>query len=129
MIQIRRDTFETNSSSTHSLVIGSRADIDAWRDGKVYLNNLSTNYQYKLGPFANAKFVPVNKAKEIFYKYFKEATGASDEEDAEFDDWVYDQYYLVSYSNFKPELDRDYTRYTTAKGEELAIVCAYGYDG
>lgn len=126
MVQIRRDTFETNSSSTHSLVIGPRADIDAWRDGKVYLNNLSTTYQYQLGPFAKAKFVPVDKAKELFYKYFEEATGASDEE---FDDWVYDQYCLVSYSNFNPELDRDYERYTTVKGEELAIVCAYGYDG
>lgn len=35
MIQIRENTFETNSSSTHALCMCTQADYNAWLDGKM----------------------------------------------------------------------------------------------
>lgn len=33
MLNIRRNTFETNSSSTHSMVIAMKDDFDKWVNG------------------------------------------------------------------------------------------------
>ena len=35
-VQVRRGTFETNSSSTHSLVLCKTDDFKAWRNGNKY---------------------------------------------------------------------------------------------
>ncbi len=37
MIQIRQNLFETNSSSTHSLIICREDEFDKWKNGEVYL--------------------------------------------------------------------------------------------
>ena len=37
MIQIRQNLFETNSSSTHSLIICRENEFDKWKNGEVYL--------------------------------------------------------------------------------------------
>lgn len=39
MIQIRKAIFETNSSSTHSLVMCSEKEYEDFNNGKVYLND------------------------------------------------------------------------------------------
>lgn len=38
MVKIRRGTFETNSSSTHSIVICSKSQFDDWKAGKCFFN-------------------------------------------------------------------------------------------
>ena len=38
MRQIRLGTFETNSSSTHSLVIGTPEQIEKWENGELFVN-------------------------------------------------------------------------------------------
>ena len=35
MIQVRKNVFETNSSSTHSLVMAVKSDFDRWVNGEV----------------------------------------------------------------------------------------------
>ena len=35
MLQVREGTFETNSSSTHSIVVCSKKQFDDWKSGKV----------------------------------------------------------------------------------------------
>ena len=35
MRQIRRNVFETNSSSTHSITMCMQSDFDKWKDGKL----------------------------------------------------------------------------------------------
>lgn len=40
---IRRNTFETNSSSTHALVIVSKEDYEAWKKNEKVLNLYSGN--------------------------------------------------------------------------------------
>ena len=38
MIKVRAGTFETNSSSTHSIVICSKKQFDEWKAGKCFFN-------------------------------------------------------------------------------------------
>lgn len=38
MIQIRKNTFETNSSSTHALCMCTKSDYDAWLNGEMLLD-------------------------------------------------------------------------------------------
>lgn len=44
MIQIRQNTFETNSSSTHSIVICSRKQFEDWKAGKCFFNKNSETF-------------------------------------------------------------------------------------
>ena len=46
MIQIRRDTFETNSSSTHSLTMVDKSDFTEWKEGKLYFDDNSRFLTY-----------------------------------------------------------------------------------
>lgn len=46
MFKIRRNTFETNSSSTHSLVILSKEDYEAWKRNEKTLNLYTGKVQY-----------------------------------------------------------------------------------
>ena len=39
MKQIRRNVFETNSSSTHSLTMCSKSQFEDWKAGKVLFND------------------------------------------------------------------------------------------
>lgn len=41
MIQVRKNIFETNSSSTHCLVIASKSDWDKFKRGEMVLNMYS----------------------------------------------------------------------------------------
>ena len=36
---VRRETFETNSSSTHSITMCSESDFDKWKNGELYYCN------------------------------------------------------------------------------------------
>ena len=38
MISIRRNVFETNSSSTHSITMCTQSDFDKWKNGELYWN-------------------------------------------------------------------------------------------
>ena len=38
MRTIRRNVFETNSSSTHSMVIGTKEQFETWEDGGLFVN-------------------------------------------------------------------------------------------
>ena len=64
MIKIRKSTFETNSSSTHSLVIGMAEEMDAWMEGKT----LYCMYHYSKSPFEEGKFYD----KEFVDNYIRE---------------------------------------------------------
>lgn len=46
MIKVRRGVFETNSSSTHSIVICSRKQFDEWKEGRCCFNIESETFVY-----------------------------------------------------------------------------------
>ena len=115
MIQIRRNVFETNSSSTHSLTLCSKTDYDKWAAGEVLL---CEHYKIK------KNFVTWEEALELCKEYDSdlESIGLEDTEilrDHElytFDD--YWEYHGEYYETF----DVDYKQ-----GDEEVV--AFGYYG
>lgn len=110
MRQIRFDTFETNSSSSHSLVIGTPEQVARWEDGELFVNyyeDYATEFKTK------EELDQMEAEAEEKGDYFYRKDWKNGEE------WVEATDYL----------DHDSKIITTPGGKQLSIVCAYGRDG
>ena len=117
----RFNTFETNSTTTHAMVIfGSEEENNLWNDGKLYVDwdgNIHTEEE------VNAEF---EADKEEFIKKSYYGSDKEDEGDIFF--------FFLSDSGFYncdtwwENLEQDCTTYTTKSGDTIYIHCAYGYD-
>lgn len=106
MRQIRLGTFETNSSSTHSLVIGTPEQIEKWENGELFINyydDYATVFKTK------EELDQMEETEESFYR----------------DEWKNGE----EWDEATEYLDHDSKIITTPGGEQLSIVCAYGRDG
>ncbi len=106
MKQIRFGTFETNSSSTHSLVIGTPEQIEKWENGELfiyYYDDYATEFKTK------EELDQMAKTEEYFSR----------------EDWKNGE----EWDEATEYLDHDSQIITTPGGEQLSIVCAYGRDG
>lgn len=128
MIQIRRNIFETNSSSSHSITMCTKDEYEDWKAGKLYLCMMST-YE-TTSKFAEKLFVTLDEVKDIIakHKYNPGDLRIIDE------DFIYDQ--GVAYQVFTHDMYVEYTsmefydaEYTTPKGETIVAFGHYGYDG
>ena len=112
MIQIRKNVFETNSSSTHSLVMAVASDFDKWVAGKVYYCNFvygELRDKYEIG-----KFYPIAEVNAYYDEIGKQR----------------DEYDFMTYDEFC-EADLEVYEYTyiTPSGETIKAIARYGYDG
>lgn len=106
MRQIRLGTFETNSSSTHSLVIGTPEQIEKWENGELFINyydDYATVFKTK------EELDQMEETEKSFYR----------------EDWKNGE----EWDEATEYLDHDSQIITTPGGEILSIVCAYGRDG
>ena len=128
MIQIRNGVFETNSSSTHSLVMCMKNDYDKWVNREVYLNNEAGWSSYS--GYKNKQFVTKEEAIDIITnnKYPPDIdlfTMNNDELEEYFKDneiYTFDNYdndYLESFTE----------EFTTPNGDTVVSFGQYGYDG
>jgi len=99
---IRPSTFETNSSSTHSLIILSKEKFKKWEDGEILLI-----------PYSYDKFIEKDKLEE--YMKSKKGWGHTPQTFDEYSDELYES-----------NLECDVENYTTEGGEEIVIVAEYG---
>lgn len=128
MLQIRRNVFETNSSSTHSITMCSKDDYDRWARGEVYLNegwwSKDNESEYK-----NKKFVTRDEAIDII-----RCSGGDIEYDNEyyesFDKYIAEEYEIyTSDEYFENEyLESFEDSYTTDSGETVIAFGLFGYD-
>ena len=112
MKSIRIGVFETNSSSTHSLTICSKAEFEAFKSGDLVLNN------------DDDKLYTKDEMMEIAEK---EGIDTSDSDAV--DEWMddnghkqngdYESEYLESFEQY----------YTTKSGDEIVAFGVYGRDG
>lgn len=128
MLQIRRNVFETNSSSTHSITMCSKDDYDRWDSGEVYLNegwwHKDNESEYK-----DKKFVTRDEAIDII-----KCSGGDIEYDNEyyesFDKYIAEEYEIYTsdeyFENEYLELFKD--SYTTDSGETVVAFGLYGYE-
>ena len=113
MITIRKNVFETNSSSTHSLVMAEKSEFDKWENGEVLYCNCWWSSQGNR--FEEGKFYP----KEEVENYYKE----KDEERDPYEFCTYDEFMEDEY------LETSEYTYVTPQGETIKAVAKYGYDG
>ena len=126
MITIRRNVFETNSSSTHAVAIlpkdvyeKLKADHDLW-------------YHEKYG------LCTTEKVKELLPEFLssygkEEYADESKDPDFDFKQFVYDYaddwYWIDKYEDNECYYEEDVHEYTTKGGEKLVVICNYGHDG
>lgn len=117
MIQVRKSVFETNSSSTHSLVMAVESEFSRWENGEVYYCShwYSWSRPEDKNKFVVGRFYPVEEVDAYFESI--------DEERDTYDFSTYDEF--CESDSLEVE---DYS-YTTPGGEVIKAVAKYGYDG
>lgn len=145
MRSYREGTFETNSSSTHSMVIVDDSQLEKWKNGDIF-------YVEDGNKFVSA-YEKSNFDKELFGELVVEYADNEDYQDDICDaiqegrlreyveemircgEWEVDEYERpLSYEEWERmwdnrDLESDSTEYTTSGGEKIHIFCQYGYEG
>lgn len=120
---IRLGVFETNSSSTHTMIIMPEEEYKKWESGELL------RYRW------DDKFITREEndriVKELIKQYAKEHNTSVDEVDV---DDVYSYYdedvaYTLEEFDDRMNLENDIETYTTKNGETIVIRCWYGYEG
>ena len=122
MKTIRANTFETNSSSTHSMIILTEEEYDKLESGELYLDD--------------DEVITKEEAKNIFLKHMNENKYMYDD-DLSFEENIknyldefeyYPGEYPQSFKTWKEEdeLESDTNIYISPSGDKLKIICKYG---
>ena len=127
--QIRKGIFETNSSSTHSLVMCLKSDFDRWKNGEVLLF-MGGNWSY---PDDNTPQKNHFYTKEQAIE-FEKSSKHPPSEDMDWNSEEAEEYLgeneWYTYENDNDEyLEWFDDTYTTPSGEEVVAFGWYGYDG
>ena len=127
MKTIRQKTFETNSSSTHSITIMSKDDFQRWEDGEIFKEPYNDNFIEKdeVGKYLKDYY---EENKESFAKYndITEFDAEVVEESLRNDGEMPEAYEDYCESDY---LEVDVNNHTTKNGEDIVIICKYGRDG
>lgn len=128
----RLNTFETNSSSTHSMIIVPDELYADWNDNKLFYAKYTKGGEIE-------KLIKANNNCRFFTKEFLENNaedfpkesdfeGSYDDYEDAFMEWL-DMEDLITAESIGEYLEVDEEEYTTKNGEKLHIICQYGYDG
>jgi len=129
-MRVIKSIFETNSSTTHSVVVMPKDKFDKWTSGLYY---------YELDSYYDEKFKNKKPVKGEIYTE-EQVLEFLSELGYEYNDEDYDSVskyvegidagFISEESWFEDEyLETDETYYTTPGGEEIVICCKYGFDG
>ena len=123
MIQIRQGVFETNSSSTHSLIMAVQSDFDDWKKGGLYYCEWFDSKLRDAG-FEKKDFYTEEEVKKAC-----DVLGVKFEPDG--DDYNERKEYFVTYNEFcdSDYLETDEYSFTTPSGEVVKAIARYGYEG
>lgn len=130
--QIRKGCWETNSSSTCSLVIMPQDDYNKWSDGNYYYYD-PYNYNYDiLHHYLDENYRPLEKQlySEDQVKEFllhNELVDIEDFNNEDFENLAY-EFDFYSLGKFDGELETMSKEYKLPDGNVMVAHCAYGYD-
>lgn len=136
MRQIRKNVFETNSSSTHSLTMCTKEEYDNWKNGKLMFDIDSKKFVSPLEvtskDFKEAE-INYESSKQKYQKNWDQLTKEEQEEyTLGYIKENKSMYEIVTYSEWLDRndyLDTFYREYTTKNNERIVAFGAYGYDG
>lgn len=144
LIKIRNNTFETNSSSTHTIAIGTANDFAEWKAGTKYFDRYSEKFIGVEEALAHIKsrdkemvefWAFGTNGEKILWLSERHSTPADclDEEDLkDFEHEVIRDYGYMTYDDWNDwycYLDTTSGDFVTPGGETVHYICAYGYDG
>lgn len=127
MKTIRRGTFETNSSSTHSISICTISEFEQWKNGGLYYDDW------------NNKFITKDEYNKKMESYKEDFISDHPDFDENDEDWIdnlndylnedkeyytYDEYSGYDYL----EYEKYEKKYKTPNGEEIIAFGYYGQD-
>lgn len=131
--QIRRNVFETNSSSTHSLIICSKKDIEDWKENRIVYDTFREKFVVMEISEEDKKAAEkeYNNASDLFWKdwnelsnkekhswylmYFKKHSSTG------YGLQTYEEYTASGYSSTKEKT------YITEHGEEITAISKYTF--
>lgn len=120
---LRLNTFETNSSSTHSCCLCSEEEFKNWQEGKSYFIRWNSD---------DKVFISKEEVEQEWLKFkqtedYKESLEYNEnEEDEVYNNWLSDNDY-TSYEDFGYEYETDVTQRKI--GDQIFFaVCYYGQD-
>lgn len=145
MKQIRKNVFETNSSSTHTLAICTEDEYKDWQDGKLLFNKWRETFVKNSIKITKQDREEAERCytqyKGKYYKDWSELT------DAEREEYTYNHIAQqrrqekslsfeedgLTYQEFMQNcnndgLETETSHYTSPSGDKLVITCAYGYN-
>ena len=129
--QIRRGTFETNSSSTHAIVMCMESDYDRWQECNLYLFTGSGWYYPDNNKPKKNRFYTREEAIEFEKtdKYAREDVNWTDEDEV---NEILRESEFYDYEYFWNEYCGDYECYeetmTTPNGDRVIAFGYYGYE-
>lgn len=105
---VRKGIFETNSSMTHTLVIGSKEEFDKWDAGKLF-------------------YCMFGKYKGFYTEEEMDACIADDDNYVDRADFCTKEEFDSDYGCY--EFEHDSGSFKSPSGDEMCWVAAYGRDG
>jgi hypothetical protein len=139
MRQMRKNVFETNSSSTHSITMCSETQFEDWKAGKLLFDYWGEGFVSAKEMTEEDKENAQNEYKDLYESrpYYKKWEDLSEDE---VEKW-YNKYYAenCNYHNDDLKTYEDYfhsydletftERYTSPSGDKIVAFGKYGYDG
>ena len=138
MIVIRRNIFETNSSSTHSCTIFTEDEYNKFEAGDLYINSswVNTSSEFKGKTLLDrSQIVDLltkceNKKYEGYGWRLKPFIDDRDHFESLLKEFsLYWEFMNVEAYEEVDDLQIDSHEYTTPSGDNIVIMCKYGYDG
>ena len=127
--QVRRNVFETNSSSVHSITMCKKSEYDAWENGDLLLFEGWDTYFKCSNPPKHNHFYTRDQAIEYEKQSNWYEEGIVDfSDDIAVDDWLRDNEWY-DYENYGNNYEWFDDEYTTESGETVVAFGYYGEDG
>ena len=117
---IRRGTFETNSSSTHSITMCKESDFDKWKNGEMYWDRWNESLVSK-----EEAEKEMTKLKEEFISEHPDYDKDDIDWEEQLEDYLNSDKEYYTYEEFN---DYDYMEYETFEDSYDGVV-AFGYYG
>lgn len=128
---IRREIWETNSSTSHSVIIMTADKYKKWEEENLYYYIGRSWYD----PFENLSEEKKPKGGELYtqdeiIEFYKLQGYECDPDEENKDQYIRGMGDFVGYQSFSEDeyLETDVNYYTTPGGEEIVVCCKYGSD-
>lgn len=124
---IRSLVFETNSSTSHSIIILSKENLKRWEeDPELYVAKDIWEYTWRDCEIKPEKGKLYTEAEIL--DMLQQRDKLSDSEWENIDELIRDEGFITCSQWDDQELEFDVEEFTSPSGDEMVAMCAYGYE-